>query len=49
MGLVARVIEEVGIPTVILNMMPAYQASVGTPRVATIAHPFGRPYGNVTA
>ncbi len=40
-------IEEAGIPTVILNMMPAYQAGVGAPRVAAIAHPFGRPYGNV--
>ncbi len=46
MGLVARVIEEAGIPTVILNMMPAYQPGVGAPRVAAIAHPFGRPYGN---
>lgn len=40
-------IEEAGIPTVILNMMPAYQPSVGAPRVAAISHPFGRPYGNV--
>jgi hypothetical protein len=41
------VIEEAGIPTVILSMMPAYQPSVGAPRVAAISHPFGRPYGNV--
>ena len=47
MGLVARVIEAAGIPTVILNMMPAYQPSVGAPRVAAIGHPFGRPYGAV--
>ena len=47
MGLVARVIEEAGISTVVLSMMPAYQQSVGAPRVAAIAHPFGRPYGNV--
>lgn len=40
-------IEEAGIPTVILSMMPAYQPSVGAPRVAAISHPFGRPYGNV--
>jgi D-proline reductase (dithiol) PrdB len=46
-GLVARVIEEAGISTVILSMMPAYQTVVGAPRVAAIAHPFGRPYGNV--
>jgi hypothetical protein len=41
------VIEEAGIPTVILSMMPAYQPSVGAPRVAAISHPFGRPYGDV--
>jgi len=46
-GLVARVIEAAGISTVILNMMPAYQPSVGAPRVAAVSHPFGRPYGNV--
>jgi hypothetical protein len=45
-GLVARVIEEAGVSTVILNMMPAYQPSVGAPRVAAISHPFGRPYGD---
>ncbi len=47
MGLVARVIEAAGIPTVTLNMIPAYQALVGMPRVAAIEHPFGRPYGDV--
>lgn len=47
MGLVARVIEEAGVSTVVLSMMPAYQPTVGAPRVAAIAHPFGRPYGDV--
>ena len=47
MGLVARVIEAAGIPTVILSMMPAYQPTVGAPRVAAISHPFGRPFGDV--
>lgn len=28
-------------------MMPAYQPSVGAPRVAAVSHPFGRPFGNV--
>jgi len=46
-GLVARVIEAAGIPTVVLTMMPAYQRSVGMPRVAAIEHPFGRPLGDV--
>jgi glycine reductase complex component B subunit gamma len=45
-GLVARVIEEAGISTVTLNMMPAYQRSVGAPRIAAISHPFGRPFGD---
>jgi len=46
-GLVARVLEEAGIPTVVVNMMPAYQPTVGMPRVAAVAHPFGRPFGAV--
>ncbi len=47
MGLVARVIEQAGIPTVTVNMMPAYQRLVGAPRVAAVAHPLGRPFGDV--
>ena len=47
MGLVARVIEAAGIPTVTLNMIWVYQNRVGMPRVAAIEHPFGRPYGDV--
>ena len=47
MGLVARQIEAAGIPTVTLNMIPAYHRLVGMPRVAAIEHPFGRPYGDV--
>jgi len=46
-GLVARVLEAAGIPTVTLNMIWVYQAIVGMPRVAAIEHPFGRPYGDV--
>lgn len=47
MGLVARVVEAAGIPTVTLNMIWPYQQLVGMPRVAAIEHPFGRPYGDV--
>ena len=47
MGLVARVIEAAGIPTVTLNMIWVYQRLIGMPRVAAIEHPFGRPYGDV--
>jgi D-proline reductase (dithiol) PrdB len=46
-GLVARVIEAAGIPTVTLNMIWPFQKIVGMPRVAAIEHPFGRPYGDV--
>jgi D-proline reductase (dithiol) PrdB len=46
-GLVARVVEAAGIPTVTLNMIWLYQRLVGMPRVAAIEHPFGRPYGDV--
>ena len=47
MGLVARVIEAAGTPTVTLNMIWVYQRLLGMPRVAAIEHPFGRPYGDV--
>jgi hypothetical protein len=46
-GLVARVIEATGIPTVTLNMIWTLQNAVGMPRVAAIEHPFGRPFGDV--
>ena len=46
MGLVSRVIEAAGIPTVSLNMIWVYHRLVGIPRVAAIEHPFGRPYGD---
>ena len=36
-----------GIPSVTLNMIWAYQNIVGMPRLAAIEHPFGRPYGDV--
>ncbi len=47
MGLVARVVEAAGIPTVTLNMIWPYQRLIGMPRVAAVEHPFGRPYGDV--
>jgi hypothetical protein len=46
-GLVARVVEASGIPTVTLNMIWRYQKLVGMPRIAAVEHPFGRPYGDV--
>jgi hypothetical protein len=46
-GLVSRVIEAAGIPTVTLEMIWEYVRLVGIPRVAAIEHPFGRPFGDV--
>ena len=46
MGLVARIIEAAGIPTVTLNMIWVYNRIIGMPRVAAIEHPFGRPFGD---
>lgn len=45
MGLVARVLEASGIPTVALSMIPALTRAVGVPRLAGISYPFGRPLG----
>ncbi len=49
MGLVGRVIEAAGIPTVTLNMIWIFHHLIGIPRVAAIEHPFGRPFGDVGA
>jgi D-proline reductase (dithiol) PrdB len=46
-GLVARKIEEAGIPTVTINLIWEFQRALGMPRVAALEHPFGRPYGEV--
>jgi hypothetical protein len=44
-GLVARVLEASGIPTVTLSMIPDLTRAVGVPRLAGISYPFGRPLG----
>jgi len=44
-GLVARVLEASGIPTVALSMIPDLTRAVGAPRLAGISYPFGRPLG----
>jgi D-proline reductase (dithiol) PrdB len=46
-GLVARAVEEAGIPTVTLELIWPFQRVVGMPRVAAIEHPFARPFGDV--
>lgn len=45
MGLVQRVLEARGIPTVALSMIPDLTRSVGVPRLAGISYPMGRPFG----
>ena len=44
-GLVQRVLERNGIPSVSLSMVPDFTASVGAPRVAGIEYPHSRPLG----
>jgi len=46
-GLVARSLEENGLSTVVLTMMPEFNREIGIPRVAAIEHPFGRIVGEV--
>lgn len=45
MGLVQREIEAAGISTIALSPMPDVTASVSAPRVAAIAYPLGRNFG----
>ena len=45
MGLVQRVLESAGIPTVSLSMIPDFTRAVGVPRLAGIAYPMSRPMG----
>jgi hypothetical protein len=44
-GLVQRVLEADGIPTVSLSMIPDFTRAVGVPRLAGIAYPMSRPMG----
>jgi hypothetical protein len=44
-GLVQRVVEASGIPTVALSMIPDFTRAVGVPRLAGIAYPMSRPLG----
>jgi hypothetical protein len=41
----ARWIEEAGIPTVVVTMMPDVADGVGAPRVVGVEFPFGHPFG----
>jgi len=44
-GLVQRVLEASGIPTVALSLIPDLTRAVGVPRLAGISYPFGQPLG----
>ena len=44
MGLVQRVLEARGLPTVALSMIPELTRAVGVPRLAGISYPMGRPF-----
>jgi hypothetical protein len=44
-GLVQRVLEALGIPTVALSMIPDLTRAVGVPRLAGVSYPMGRPLG----
>jgi len=46
-GLVQRVLEASGIPTVTLSLIPDLTRAVGVPRIAGISYPFGRPLGRL--
>jgi hypothetical protein len=41
----ARLIEEAGIPTVVVTMMPALAVALRAPRVLGVEFPFGHPFG----
>ncbi len=45
MPVLARRVEEAGIPTVLVTMMPATAAQLLTPRVVGVEFPFGHPFG----
>lgn len=45
MGLVARVIEQAGVSTVVHSWIPEMPVSVGAPRVVGIAYPGSVPFG----
>ena len=47
MGLVARSLEENGLSTVVLTMVPEFNREIGIPRGAAIEYPFGRIVGEV--
>lgn len=45
MPVLARAIEEAGISTIVVTMMPFWTEKLGTPRTLGVEFPFGHPIG----
>lgn len=45
MPVLARRIEEAGVPTVVVTMMPETAVGLGAARVTGVEFPFGHPFG----
>ena len=43
--MLARRIEDAGLPTVVVTMMPALASAVLAPRIVGVEFPFGHPFG----
>lgn len=43
--MLARWIEEAGVPTVVVTMMPDVATGLGAPRTVGVEFPFGHPFG----
>ncbi|MGB9672651.1 MAG: hypothetical protein ACPL3P_00780 [Anaerolineales bacterium] len=43
--MLARILEESGIPTVLITNMPYWAERIGVPRTLAVEHPFGCPIG----
>jgi hypothetical protein len=41
----ARIIEQAGVSTVIVTMMPVWSERLGAPRTLGVEHPYGQPIG----
>jgi len=44
--LIARVLEDLGIPTVTISLFPEVTARAAPPRTVEVAFPFGAPFGD---
>ncbi len=45
MSVLARLLEQAGIATVIVTMMPSVAEALGAPRIVGVEFPFGHPFG----